>query len=247
MNRKITGLVIAQKNYRESDRLVTLLHSGGITRAYAKAAQNVKSKKFAGTALFCYADFVLHEGKSGLYIIDSADEKEVFFGLRQDIERLALAQYFCELLASVTPETADVSDVLRLCLNSLYCLCETQKSVYAIKSVFELRLMCELGFLPNLVACTECGKYEDKVMYFDPADALLYCGSCVPKKPGILSLTPACLAALRHIALSEFSRIFSFSATDETMRAVSDITEKYVLARVEKNFKTLKYFNSVRI
>ncbi len=78
--KKITGLVIAQKNYRESDRLVTLLHSGGITRAYAKAAQNVKKQKVCGHSFVLLCRFLCcTREKSGLYIIDSADEKEVFF------------------------------------------------------------------------------------------------------------------------------------------------------------------------
>lgn len=244
---KTTGLVIMQKNYRESDRLLTLLTPNGPIRVWARAAENVKSKKFAGTAMFCYSDFLLHRGGDGLYIVDSAEPKEIFFGLRNDIERLSLAQYFCELLCAVAPEGTDTEELLRLALNSLYCLCGDEKSIYAVKAVFEWRLMCELGFLPNLIGCVECGEYSAATMLFDPFEGVLYCGVCAPKKAGLLKLTSSQLAVLRHIALSDFNRIFGFTASEETLRAVSAVTEKYVEARVERAFKTLRYFNSVRI
>lgn len=247
MSIKTRGIVLRESITRESDRVITILTANGIIRAYAKAAKNIKSKKFAATSPLCYSEFVLREGGE-LYIINTAEELEIFFELRNDIERLALAQYFSELVVSVAPEQTETDEILRLLLNSLYYLCKGEKSIYLIKSVFEMRLMCILGFMPDLVACKECLKFEDSTVFFDVLGASIYCSECLPKTIGNYKrLTNSELAILRHIAYSEFQKIFSFKASEKSLREVSNLCEKYVEAMVEKRFRTLDYFNSIRI
>ena len=239
--------MISQTGYRESDRLIKILTSEGIITAYAKAASNIKSKKFSSTAQFCYSDFLLFQG-SDMYIVSEASEKEVFFELRHDVEKLAVALYFCELLNSVVPESSDTDEILRLFLNSLYFLCKSDKELDLIKSVFELRLMCLIGFMPNLSQCVECGVVEDNSMHFDVYSAAVYCSACADISSNrTIPLTPSVLGVMRHIAYSQFSKVFNFTASKETLRSVSNITEQYAETRAERHFKTLNYFKSVRI
>ena len=80
MNKSVSGIVIREKNYKESDRLIKILTADGLITAYAKAAKNIKSKKFSSTAPFCYSDFLLFCG-SDMYIVKEAAEKEVFYEL----------------------------------------------------------------------------------------------------------------------------------------------------------------------
>ncbi len=244
---KVCGVVLKENITRESDRVITVLTNSGIVRAYAKAAKNIKSKKFTATSPLCYSEFVLREG-GDLYIVNSAEEIEIFYNLRNDIERLSLAQYFCELLSSVAPEETDCEEILRLTLNSLHFLCSETKSIYLVKSVFEMRLMCLLGFMPDLVACKGCAKFEDNTVFFDVFDSSIYCAECLPQKPGnYIKIGLSELSVLRHIVYSEFNKIFGFSASNESLRAVSSLCERYVEAMVERRFRTLDYFNSVRI
>ena len=244
---KTRGIVLKENITRESDRIITVLTASGIIRVYAKAAKNIKSKKFTATSPLCYSEFVLREG-GDLYIVNSAEEIEIFYNLRTDIERLALAQYFCELINAVALEETECEEILRLALNSLHFLCGQEKNKYLVKSVFEMRLMCLLGFMPDLVACKECLKFEDNTVFFDVLNSDIYCAECLPQKQGNdIKLTLSELSVLRHIVYSDFNKIFSFTASDECLRAVSSLCEKYVEAMVERRFKTLDYFNSVRI
>ena len=164
------------------------------------------------------------------------------------MEKLALALYFCELLESVVPESSDTRDILRLFLNCLHILCKTDKEIDLIKSVFELRLMCLIGYMPNLSECENCGCREAENFNIDVQYATIYCGDC----KGICSnrtipLSPSSLSVLRHIVYSEFSKVFNFTASKDTLRKVSDITELYAEMRSERRFKTLSYYKSVRI
>lgn len=241
------GLILKVINSKESDRSLVILTEHGLVSAYAKSARNIKNKKFAATSQFCYTDFVFFEGKD-MYIVDEAAGIEVFFELRSDIERLALAQYFCELLIAVTPESSDSEDFLRLSLNALKFLCDSTKNIDLIKSVFELKLMCFAGFMPDLTACSVCGTYTDHEMLFNIEESILYCSHCENDAPyGSVKLNQSMLAIMRHIVFSDFNKIFNFTASCENLAAVSKLCEKYVEVKAERHFKTLDFYYSVKV
>lgn len=215
-------------------------------RAWAKAAKNIKSKKFTATSQFAYSEFVLYEGKE-LYNVTDANEIEIFYNLRTDIETLSAAQYFAELIVATVSESGDYAQILRLLLNSLYFLCNGQ-SVYKIKTVFELRLMAELGFMPNIIACRECGEYTAEKYYFDIPDGSIVCENCIlHPRDGMLPLSKTHTDIMRYIFYSDFNQIFSFNASEDILRYLSSVSEKYVENVAERTFKTLNYFNSIRI
>ena len=104
MKFKTKGLVLKQQNIGERDRLVWVLtEDRGILRAFARGAKNIKSPKCAGTGLLSYSSLTVFEGRDS-YSIDEAEALEQFVGLRQDIENMSLAQYFCELCLHLCPE-----------------------------------------------------------------------------------------------------------------------------------------------
>ena len=145
------GLVIMEKCVGESDRLVTVLTSEeGVVRAFAQQAKKIKSSKLSATQLFSYSRFTIFKGRDK-YIIDDAQPIEVFFDLRRDIERLSLAQYFCELAGALAPQEAVAGDFLRLMLNSFHFLCKGTRPNSQIKAIVEMRMLSLAGYMPNLV------------------------------------------------------------------------------------------------
>ena len=98
------GLILTEQSVGESDKLVTVLtESDGIIRCFAKNAKNIKSNLCVGTQSLCYSRLSIFKGRDK-YIIDQAESLSVFYELRLDIEKLALAQYFCELMINIVPE-----------------------------------------------------------------------------------------------------------------------------------------------
>ena len=71
---------------------------------------------------------------------------------------------------------------LRLLLNSLYLLSEGRRAPRLVKAVYELRAMTLAGFMPDLVACADCVKYEGGAFCFDARKGRLYCGECAAKR-----------------------------------------------------------------
>lgn len=239
------GLILKEQNIGELDKLVTVLTADmGIIKAFVRGAKSVKSKKQSATGLLCYSNLSLYNGKDS-YIIDEAQCIEIFFGLRNDIEKLALAQYFAELSCELAPQETDANEYLRVVLNSLYMLSTSKRPDLQIKAITELRLLSLSGYMPNLVACERCGEYETPTMYFDMEHGLLYCENCA-RADVPLALGLDTLNAMRHIVFSKLEKLYNFKMNEAGLQDLSYVTEAYLRVKTERKYKTLDFYNSLR-
>lgn len=237
------GLVIREQTIGESDRLVTLLTADwGLVRAFVRGAKQMKNRLASSTSLFAYSDFSLYRGRDA-FVVDNASPIEVFFDLRKDIVRLAAAQYFAQLAYELGEEERPASEMLSVMLNSLHLLCSSSKDIRIIKSAVEFRLLSLSGYMPNILACANCAVYETDIMYFDTLDGCIYCENC--GKAGAVVCPKNVITAIRFICLTEPKKIFSFSLSDDNMNLLSDISEKYLLSRIQKRLPTLEFYKGI--
>ncbi len=240
------GLILRQYDtVAESDRFIAILtRDKGILRATARGAKKVTSRSGAATQPLCYAKLSLIPGRDK-YIIEDAKPMEVFFPLRQDVERLALAQYFCELALSLCPSDIPAEDHLRLLLGGLHYLAEGEKDPLLIKSVVEGRLLCLEGYAPDLTGCARCG-CEEGQLYFSPSAGTLFCDEHVAAADGI-AVSAGVVAALRHLLYGPFERCFAFRLPAADTAVLATVMERFLLAQVGKTYKTLAFYHSLRM
>lgn len=242
---KTKGLVIKEQTVGESDRLVTLLTADyGLVSAFVRGAKQIKNKLAASTSLFAYSEFSIYQGRDA-NVVDNAVPIEIFFDLRKDIERLAVAQYFAQLAFELAAEGQPEAEMLSVILNSLHLLCKGEKVISQIKSVVEFRLMSLSGYMPNILACANCGTYETDIMYFDTLEGCIYCENC--PKIGAVACPKNVITAVRFICLTEPKKIYSFSLSKENLAILSNISERYVLSRIQKRLPTLEFYKSVKL
>lgn len=244
MRTNTDGLILKEQNIGEKDKLVTVLtRHNGLVRAFVRGAKSVNNRKNSSTGMFCFSKLCLYKTKES-YIIDEAEPIELFFDLRNDLEKLSLAQYFSEIIITLVQEDEPAEEYLRLILNSLHFLAKGKMPIEQVKAITELRLMCIAGYMPNLIACDRCGEYETSTMYFDVEDGLLYCENCMSNSM-LFPLDIGLIKALRHIAFSDFEKIYSFKMEESALPDLSYITEKYLLSKLQKNFKTLEFYKEI--
>ena len=246
MHIKTDGIVIREMNLSENDKLITVLSRGnGVFKVFANGARRVKSDLGASSQLLAYSGMTIYRGKDK-YIINEAETKEMFFSLRSDVEKLFLAQYFCELFEALSPREQPAEEYLRLMLNALHILSEDKRPALQIKAVTELRLLSMSGYMPDLVACAECASYESDVMYFFVKQGNIVCGDChKPAGERTVQLHRGVLTAMRHSIYSEFPKLFSFALPEPALRQFSGAAELCLLAHTESNFPTLSFFKDV--
>ena len=239
------GLILREyETATEADRFVAILtRDKGIVRASARGARKLTSRSGAATQPLCYAQLSLIPARDK-YIIEDAKPKEVFFGLRQDVERLALAQYFCELALSLCPSDAPAEAHLRLLLGGLHFLAAGEKDPLLIKAVVEGRLLCLEGYAPDLSGCPLCDSHETP-LWFSPAAGTLSCGDHVSAADAI-QVSAGVLAALRHLLYGPFERCFAFALPPADTAVLATLVERFLLAQVGKSYKTLEFYHTLR-
>lgn len=237
------ALVLRSANYRESSRMLTLLtESDGIVSASAKGVRRKSSRLAAALQPYTYCEVTLSE-TGGRRTVTEANAEEFFPGISADIERLALAAYFSELAEAVCREGIPEPNVLRLMLNSFFALSKGKKPPMLIKSVFELRLMLEAGYAPALDFCPQCGDLDPSSPVLALEAGALMCAGCASALgEAHARLCAPSLAAARYTETAAPSRLFSFNLDPAALKRLASASEKYVLFKLERNFRSLDYY-----
>lgn len=240
------GLVLREREYKESSRILTVLSSteGKITVA-ARGAKRKGSRIAASTQLLTLSEMTLYKQKDR-YILSEARTVELFRGLRDDVKKLALGSYFGELIESVTDEDAPNPEVLSLGLNALYALSEGLRPERIIKAGLELRLASAAGFEPYLECCSECGRETPESPVLSLTGGTIYCAACVPPEEAeCVSLYRGTLDAMRYILHAEPKKMFSFSVGENTEKQLVRVCEAYLTTQLGRGFSTLDFYKSL--
>ncbi|MDR0991553.1 MAG: DNA repair protein RecO [Ruminococcus sp.] len=245
------GVVIKKIELEEKGRILYVLTENGIVKISARGAKKPTSKNNPAAEMFSYAEFSVSEGKDRLYL-DSSKPLKIFWNIRTDIKKLALAAYFAEVLfyCGISDKgeeksarfAGDCKDELKTFLLALDCLDKDNRTEAFIKAVFEMRTACAIGFLPDLIGCAECYRYSGG-MNFDIANGQLFCKE--HNKNGT-AISESLLDTLRFVCLSPVEKIMSFKIGEKTQKEFSRLAENYLIYHLEKKFKTLGYYRSLR-
>lgn len=239
------ALIIRENNnIGESDRFVTALtRDYGVVRAAVRGAQRIKSRRGPATQLLTYSRLSLYKGRE-TYTVDEAEPLHVFFELRSDVERLAAAQYFCELAGLLGPREEPAEEWLRLLLNALHLLSAGKYPTAHIKAVTELRLLGLAGYMPDLAGCHVCGRNESGPFFLSLAEGTLCCPACSPP-PGAQPLSSSVLAAMRHVVYMPLEKCFFFSLSPQEAQSLASVCEHFVLAQLGRGFRTLDFYHTL--
>ena len=247
MYEKTEGIVLRETGYKDSDKLLTVLtRDFGKITVKARGVKSNRSRSKAATQILTFSELNLYE-QQGRYTLRESVVREMFPELRENIELLSLASYFVQLTETVAQENDPMPELLSLLLNALYALSKLKKPQSMVKAVFELRLACIAGFMPDLQACAVCGR--EQAEHFNISQGVLQCVSC--RSEGLdgirLPISSATRQALRYITTSDAKRLFSFSMSEENMLQLSQVTEGYLMLRLERGFHTLDFYKSLFI
>ena len=226
---------------------MTILTPEGKVTAKARGVRRKGSRLAAACQLLVYSELTLFEYKDH-YTVNEAASLEQFWGIKRDVELVALGSYFAEVCEAVAEEGVPEQGLLSLILNSLYALDKLKKPQEQVKAVFELKTACLAGYEPLLDACAVCGAQPDRPA-FHIREGVLHCAPCRGEVgEGIsMPLTPAAAAAMRHVAYGDPKRLFSFQLDEASMSRMADACEAFLAAQLERGFRTLDFYKQIRL
>ena len=232
---KTKGIIIAENNMGDFDKMVTLLTPNGKIGCSAKGSRRPKSQLMAGTQFLCFGEYMLFKG-TNTYTLNSCETIEVFYKIRTDLDKLEYASHITKIIQDVTDENQNTYKILQLYLNTLYVIAETDMDLEFVLSIFKLRLMCLLGFTPRIQKCTECGK-EENLNYFSLKDNGLKCSACSKQDTGAIQISETTKKAIQYIVIASPKKLYSFQISEENKKQLSMISKLYTDLKLEKEYK----------
>lgn len=242
---KTEGLVLRETEYKDHDKLLTVLTKDfGKMTLKARGVRGKNSKLKSACQLLTYSEFTILDYQ-GYHVVSEAEPKQMFFSLRTDLELLSLASYFAQVVEAVSQQDSPNPELLSLILNAVYALSELRRPQKLVKAAFELRVACLAGYEPLLDGCAVCGNaMPDR---FNVSRGTLQCAGCdTEQAAGIrMPVSAGTLSAMRYIVGCPGKKLFSFSLSDGALEELSGVTETFLLTQLEQGFYTLDFYKSL--
>lgn len=149
------AVVLRSRKYLEADCLLTILtKEKGKVAAIAKGVRKSNSKLRGGVQVFTHNDMLIYQGRT-LDTITQSQCLEAFTPLQENLNAVAAASYWSELIESLTPEGQRDLGLFQLALAGYHLLCLSANEV--VLRGLEIKLLTYLGYKPCLDRCVECG------------------------------------------------------------------------------------------
>lgn len=237
------GIIIRQANYGDAHRMLWIFtESDGIIKAVRYGIRGKKTSNAAAFQLFSYGDFKLRPSRGDIMTAVSADISDGFYPLAEDIQKLAFVSYLADITYNILGEANPDEKILSLFLNAVYATAYRDEELKKIKAVYELKLMCLGGYMPDLKGCSECGGTPT---HFSTTKGAVVCRG--HHSAGDIAIDSAILPLMNYICGCEIKKMLAFKVADSGMLdKLNQISEKYISDQCDKEFQSLRYFYTLR-
>src|SRR5438093_317941 len=186
---KTEAIILRQRRLGEADRLLTLytpVH--GKFDAKAKGVRKTTSRMSGHLQPLTRCMLQLAQGHAN-DVVAGCETLESFQKLRDNLDLLSRALYVAELVDRMTPERAPSIATYRLFWETLRLL-EVSETPDLVTCHFEMRLLDESGFRPELECCVNCrSSLRPEAHSFAPQSGGAVCTGCASGSAGVRSLT----------------------------------------------------------
>lgn len=238
--------MLGRRDFGEADRILTLFTSDrGKVAAIAKGVRRVTSRRSGHVELFTYAHFVLAEGRN-LDVVTQAETIRPYSGLREDLVRTTYAYHIAETTDRFVREGISSPETFYLLRDSLGALTDCEDPSLAAR-YFELRLLDQLGYRPELGRCPACGTVlEREGNCFSPEAGGAVCGQCRGTLSDAQDLPEAAFRVLRFLQTREWAVARQVTLTPATRSVLESIMNAYVRHHLERELASVAFLRRLR-
>jgi DNA repair protein RecO (recombination protein O) len=244
---RVEAVVLRHSDYGEADRLLTLYtRQMGKTRALAKGARKIASRKAGHIEPFTYVKLQLAKGRD-MPLVTQADTVDAYLPLREDLILTGHAAYVLELLDRFTyDDEIENSALFRLLTDTLSRLALGADPWLVIR-YYEIRLLDHLGFRPQLFECANCGreiKPEDQYFSFSAGGAI--CPRCGQGLRNVHKISVEALKYLRHFQRSSYVEATKARPDLDVQQETETLMQGYFTYLLERELNTPGFLKKIK-
>lgn len=238
------GFILKRKNYGEADKLITLFTKNhGKIISLAKGVRKITSRRAGSLELLNRVKVSLHQTKS-LPILTEAQVQNSYPDLKIDLNKLSIAFMVLELtdrLFAENQENTKVFDMLTLTLsriNEAQTLEESKK----IQISFQIKLLTETGYLPQLYKCTQCEEPLTKNnLFLSPNSGGLIDDKCSRNIIFSKKISSEEVKVLRFLNNESFSFVDRLKLSKNLLETTTELLNYYTTYFLERNLNSFDF------
>jgi len=241
----IKGIVIKEKPYNDSDKVITILtKNDGLIQVYAKFARKPGKNMLVSTSIMAFSEFEISVIQNKGTFLNAASLIEGFSGLKNDVLILTYCSHILELVSDSMVDEVSSEEVYKLLLYSLYKLTKDNTDIEFVIHVFELKLLFILGFMPILEHCLKCSTPVEETankICFDCSAGGVVCrnGVCSTDRNKIHFISVPVLNSLMYISQTTIEKLYSFSLASKYSKELYKLATDYLCEKYEKCYTKL--------
>jgi DNA repair protein RecO (recombination protein O) len=240
------AIIIKRLNLGEADRILTLYTPDyGKVKAVAKGSRRPKSKLGGHVELLTHSILLLARGRN-LDIITQAQTINCFLPLKDDLKRMSYGLYISELIDSFTEERIENREIFRLTCDTLQQLTQTATAGITLR-YFELRLLDNSGYRPQLKKCASCNKILKPIAnYFSSTQGGALCPDCGYQEPLAINLSLNALKVLRLWQSCDYTTATKININAELDFELEHIMRDHIKYILDKQIKSTAWLDKLK-
>ena len=244
---RVDAVVLRHSDFGEADRILTLFtRQLGKTRAVAKGARKIASRKAGHIEPFTHVRLQLAKGRDVL-IVTQADTVDAYLPLRDDLILTSQASYVIELLDRFSYEDEIENPTLFRLLTDTLSRLASKSDPWLVIRYYEIRLLDHLGFRPQLFVCANCGteiKAEDQFFSYTAGGAI--CPRCGNGLPNLKNISVDTLKYLRHFQRSSYTDAYRARPSLEVQMEAESLMQGYFTYLLERELNTPGFLKKIK-
>ena len=240
------AIIIKKTKLGEADSILTLYtpHLGKI-QGFARSLRRSKSKLAGHLELLTHSMVSLARGRNLDTIIGSQTINS-FLPLKNDLELTSYGLYATELVEQFTAEHIENYPLFQLLLEVLHCLCLGGDNELTLR-YFELHLLHEVGYRPQLQQCVSCHQpLEPVINSFCPGAGGVLCPVCSQSQPLSRPISVDVLKVLRFLQSSDYSTAVKLKMNPELSHQLEVVIRDYLKYLLEREIKSAVWLDNLR-
>jgi len=245
-NYQTEAIIIKKTKLGEADRILTLYTPDlGKIQAVAKGVRRPKSKLAGHLELLTHSLVSLARGLN-LDTITGSQTINSFLTLKSDLQLTSYALYATELVNQFTADHIENRPLFRLFLETMEQLCQAYNSELVLR-YFELHLLNEVGYRPQLQQCVACHQSLEPVTnsFCSGAGGML-CPSCRQSQALTYLLSVNALKVLRLLQSNDYGTISRLKMNRELSRELEAVMRNYLKYLLEREVKSASWLDTLR-